>query len=288
MSLGDDGYGPEYGGYADPDEDPGRGRQTRTRLPERTGEPYGPGRRPRGGSRPSRSMVTVLGVVVLLIAAIAFTNRGDAGGSSGGGSGTADSPRTQPTSPTGEKPVTTANGSIPADFPKSEQGAQSAAANYAVALVSADMVKPDRRPDIVRHLFVADRVDELDAKFDRAYAKVRDTLGLDADGNAGDGMTYISRTAPVGTKVTKHTGSTSTVEVWCTGAFGIAGVGSTNPVSTDWFTVTLNLQWSGGDWKVSSFSQKEGPTPVDNDGKASTAEEITKAVEEYGGFTYAR
>ena len=37
-----------------------------------------------------------------------------------------------------------------------------------------------------------------------------------------------------------------------------------------------------------SSSQKDGPTPVNGDNRASTADEIAKAVEEYGGFTYAR
>ncbi|MEU8570177.1 hypothetical protein AB0C51_17820 [Streptomyces pathocidini] len=290
MSLGDDGFGPEYGGYADPDEDPGRGRQTRTRLPERTGEPYGPGRRPRGGSRPSRSMVTVLGVVVLLIAAIAFTNRGDGGGSSGGGSGTADSPRTQPTSPTGEKPVTTANGSIPADFPKSAQGAQSAAANYAVALGGDGMFRTDTRHQIVDTVYAPDaaaaRQDDLDDVYTReSFLK---GIGLSTDGTAPEGMTFVSRANPVGTKLEKLSGSTATVAVWQSVLFGLAGEGSKNPVTEGWYTTTFHLQWVDGDWKVADFKQKDGPTPVGRDQAASSAEDMAGAVKGFGGFTYAR
>ncbi|MET8678430.1 hypothetical protein ABZW18_12815 [Streptomyces sp. NPDC004647] len=279
MSLGDDEYRPDS-------TDDGRsvGRQTRTRLPERTGgDPYGGGRRT---ARPSKSMVTVMGVVVLLVAAIAFANRGG-GDSSGTDSGRDGAAR--PTAPTGEKPVPGSDGGIAKGFPKTGQGAQSAAANYAVALVSADILKPDRRQEIVRQLFVDERVGELEAKLDRAYSEeFLDGLGLDPDGNAAKGMTYVSRTAPVGTRTTESTDTTTTVEVWCTGAFGTAGVSSTNPVANDWFTMTLKLRWSGGDWKVESFSQKEGPAPVNNDRQASDADEIAKAVEEYGGFTYAR
>lgn len=48
--------------------------QTRTRLPEgNSGDVYGGARRP---VRSSRSLITVVGVVVLLVAAIAFANRG--------------------------------------------------------------------------------------------------------------------------------------------------------------------------------------------------------------------
>jgi hypothetical protein len=78
------------------------------------------------------------------------------------------------------------------------------------------------------------------------------------------------------------------VEVWCNGLFGLAGENSTNPVTNGWFTVTMKLTWSGGDWKVLESSQKTGPTPVPGDNPVSGADEISKAVEEFGGFTYAR
>ncbi|MFI1472108.1 hypothetical protein [Streptomyces wuyuanensis] len=270
-----DGFGSGAGG--------GTG-QTRTRLPEGgTGDVYGGARRP---TRNSRSLVTVVGVVVLLIAAIAFANRGD---------GT-DSPRTtdtakgtSPTAATGIRPVAGKHAGIPAGYARDDQGAQSAAANYAVTLVSADILKPDRRRDIVRQLFVSDKVAELEARFDKAYGKeFLDKVGLDENGNAAEGLTYVSRTAPMGTKITQYTDDSASVDVWCTGVFGSAGVGSTNPVTNDWFTMTLKLRWASGDWKVESFSQKEGPAPVNADRTASNADEIAKAVEEYGGFTYAR
>ncbi|MFJ6948016.1 hypothetical protein ACISU4_25780 [Streptomyces wuyuanensis] len=276
MSYDDetDGFGSGTGGTG----------QTRTRLPEGgTGDVYGGARRP---TRNSRSLVTVVGVVVLLIAAIAFANRGD---------GT-DSPRTtdtakgtSPTAATGIRPVAGKHAGIPAGYARDDQGAQSAAANYAVTLVSADILKPDRRRDIVRQLFLSDKVAELEARFDKAYGKeFLDKVGLDEQGNAAEGLTYVSRTAPMGTKITQYTDDSASVDVWCTGVFGSAGIGSTNPVTNDWFTMTLKLRWSSGDWKVESFSQKEGPAPVNADRTASNADEIAKAVEEYGGFTYAR
>ncbi|MCX4796046.1 hypothetical protein OG497_18455 [Streptomyces sp. NBC_01242] len=290
MSLGDENdYGTGSGRTDDGYSTIGGTRQTRTRFPDgEGGDGYTAPRRP---ARNSRSLVTVVGVVVLLIAAIAFANVGGGGGhGNGGGSGSAgNKPDSSSTAATGTKPVTGKNGSIPSGFAHDEQGAQSAAANYAVALVSADILQPTRRAEIVRQVFVPARVDELEAKFDQAYSKnFLDKLGLDENGNAATGMTYVSRTAPVGTKVTDFSDTSTTVEVWCTGVFGTAGVGSTNPVSNDWFTMTLKLQWEGNGWKVDSFSQKEGPAPVNTDRTASNADEIAKAVEEYGGFTYAR
>lgn len=290
MSLSDD-HG--YGGESDSRTGDGfRGSgQTRTRLPGSTDtDIYGGARRPVRSS--SRSLITVVGVVVLLIAAIAFANRGGGGDDApgdAGANGTGKGPAAQPTAPSGVRPVKGNAGGIPTGYAQNEQGAQSAAANYAVALVSADILKPDLRREIVRQLFVTDKVPELQARLDKAYDQAfLNRLGLDANGNAAPDMTYVSRTAPVGTKLTQYSDSSATVEVWCTGVFGTAGVTSTNPVTNDWFTMTLQLRWTDADWKVESFSQKDGPAPVNADRTASSADEIAKAVEQYGGFTYAR
>ncbi|MEU4265712.1 hypothetical protein ACYCCF_16105 [Streptomyces argenteolus] len=289
MSQGDErGYGSDPGGRTeDAYSTLGGTRQTRTRLPGGD-EGDGYGRRP---ARNSRSLIMVVGVVVLLVAAIAFANRGGSGGEAEGPAAGKEPPAAGagPTAATGTKPVQGRNGTIASGFAHDEQGAQSAAANYAVALVSAEILKPVSRGEIVRQIFVAERVSELEAKFNQAYDKeFLDKVGLDANGNAAEGLTYVSRTAPVGTKTAAYSAATATVEVWCTGVFGTAGVSSTNPVSNDWFTMTLKLQWSGNDWKVDSFSQKDGPAPVNTDRTASNADEIAEAVEEYGGFTYAR
>ncbi|WP_327355095.1 hypothetical protein [Streptomyces sp. NBC_01304] len=271
MSFGDDGLPAESGGYG------GTG-QTRTRLPEGEGDVYGGARR---SARPSRSLLTVVSVVVLLIAAIAFANRGGSDDDS-------------PSSDDGTKPgsgSTAASGVEPVKdgFAHDRQGAQSAAANYAVSLVSAEILQSDQRPEIVKRVFVADKVSELEAKFDKAYSTdFLGKIGLDEKGKAASGQTYISRTAPIGTKVKNYSADSATVEVWCTGVFGTAGEGSQNPVTSDWFTMTLKLQWTGKDWQVETFSQKEGPAPVNGDNKVSSADAISKAVEEFGGFTYAR
>lgn len=266
MSPGDE-HEPA-GGY-------GGSGQTRTRLPD---DVYG-GARPRARSS-SRSLVTVVGVVVLLIAAIAFANRG--GDDSSSETGASDKPEVASTAASGTKPVT-------AGFAHDQQGAQSAAANYAVTLVSADILKPTQRAAIVRQVFVTDKQTELSAKFDKAYSKeFLSSIGLDENGNASGGQTYVSRTVPIGTKVANYTDTSATAEVWCTGLYGTAGDASTTPVTSDWFTMTLQLRWADGDWKVDSFSQKDGPAPVPGDNQASSADDMAKAVEEYGGFSYAR
>ncbi|WPP30708.1 hypothetical protein [Streptomyces sp. CL7] len=262
-------------------DDTGR---TRTRLPEAGGDPYGGARR--NGRSSSRSLVTVVGVVVLLIAAIAFANRG--GGDSGAEEG-ADSPKAAATAPTGEKPVPADASGIPAGFTHDRQGAESAAANYAVALGSAEMFNKARRDAILQSIIVPARVADFEARLDNAYTpEFNENVGLNGDGTTPEGLTFVSRTTPIGTKVNESSSDTATVEVWCSGLLGLAGESSTNPVTNSWFTITMQLSWTDDDWKIVTHSQKDGPTPVPGDERASSADEMAKAVQEYGGFTYAR
>ncbi|MFE6767310.1 hypothetical protein [Streptomyces sp. NPDC057689] len=288
MSLGDeDGYGSDAGRTSDAYSTIGGTRQTRTRLPDGpAGDAYGP-RRP---VRNSRSLITFVGVVVLLLGAIAFANMGGDDGSGGkSGSGTNDKTGAAPTAATGTKPVTGKTGTIPSGFAHDQQGAESAASNYAVALGSVEMFKKDSRHTIVDSVYTAAAAEKLRGPQDSAYSPdFLDKLGLDADGNAPQGSIFVSRTVPVGTKVESFDGDTAKVSVWYMGLIGMSGAGSTDPVRTSWKTWTVELTWVNNDWKAVNDSQKDGPAPVPGDVAASSSDEISKAVEEYGGFTYAR
>ncbi|RST17253.1 hypothetical protein E2C00_11500 [Streptomyces sp. WAC05374] len=281
MSLGDEHDGASAGG--------GGTGQTRTRLPDSgTGDVYGVYGGARRPARNSRSLITVVGVVVLLIAAIAFANRsGDGDGSSSDAPAGRDA--AAPTAATGVKPVAGKNGTIPSGYAHDEQGAQSAAANYAVALGSDGMFNTERRHQIVQSIADASTRDKLQSGFDADYSEAFLTqIGLKADGSAPAGSTFVNRTLPAGTKVKNYAADTADVDVWCTGLFGLTGETSTKPVTSGWFTVTLKLKWNGSDWKVLETSQKTGPTPVTGDNPVSGSDEIAGAVNEYGGFTYAR
>ncbi|MBT2386223.1 hypothetical protein [Streptomyces sp. ISL-11] len=292
MSLGDDGYGNgRDSGRAGGDHGDDR-HLTRTRLPEGEGDPYGPSRRGgRGGrtGRPSRNLMTVVGVVVLLIAAIAFANRGGGDSASDDSDKDAGKVSARPTAPSGTKPVAGKTGGIASGFAHTEQGAQSAAANYAVALGGDGMFRAETRHGIVDAIHTPEAAPVLQKELDKAYAgSLFQNLGLNPDGSAPKGQTFVSRTMPIGSKATSYNDSEATVEVWCAGLVGLAGQGSTKPVSQTWFTLTQKLHWVNGDWKIASSEQKQGPAPVAGDVRASGADEITNAVNGYGGFTYAR
>ncbi|MFF6985559.1 hypothetical protein [Streptomyces sp. NPDC010273] len=262
--------------------------QTRTRLPQSGTDIYGGARR--GGRSSSRSLVTVVGVVVLLIAAIAFANRGDGTSSSNDSTTSSGSkPDASSTTASGTKPVQTKIGGIPSGFARTQQGAQSAAANYSVSLGSTGMFQKDIRHSLVNSLYTSSAAAKLTGPMDQAYsADFLGKLGLDANGNAPTGSTFVSRVIPVGTTVQQYSDNDAKVAVWYVGLIGMSGQASTDPVTTSWKTWTFDLQWSDGDWKIVTDSQKDGPAPVPGDDTAATSDEISKAIDEYGGFTYAR
>lgn len=284
MSIGDDG------GYGD-----GRGSgtgQTRTRLPDGETDPYAAPRRARAGLS-SRNLITVVGVVVLLLAAIAFANRGGSGNSetdTGSTGSSQDQAAAQPTAPTGTKPVGGKTGGIPSGFPQTEQGAQSAAANYAVALGSDGMYNAARRQEIVQAVYAPSVAAARAGELDKTYANpaLLKQFGLKPDGTAPQGMTFVARANPVGTKTEGFKGDTAKVSVWYSALFGLAGANSQKPVTESWYTTTYDLQWANGNWKVVDFTQKNGPAPIGRDQAVASADDMTKAVQGYGGFTYAR
>ncbi|MEU7556244.1 hypothetical protein AB0B01_28620 [Streptomyces sp. NPDC044571] len=273
----DDQYGGSYG-------DIGGTGQTRTRLPDAPTDPYGA---PRRTPRASRGLVTVVGVVVLLVAAIAFANQGQDSPPATPSAG--NPPAATSTAPTGTRPVDAKNGGVPQGFAHDEQGAQSAASNYAVALGSDGMFNPARRHALVDAVADESTRTKLQAGFDADYsAALLTQIGLTKDGLAPQGSTFVNRTVPAGAKVKNFSADTATVDVWCIGLFGLTGEKSTRPVTNSWFTLTVTLKWNGSDWKVVETAQTQGPTPVTGDNPVSTSDEIGRAATEFGGFTYAR
>ncbi|WP_327068292.1 hypothetical protein [Kitasatospora sp. NBC_01302] len=266
-----------------PDDQP----HTRTRLP--VGEqssPYPTRRQP----RPLRALLTVLLVVALLVVALVIANHDKPASSADGQHGPAPlPPATAATAPSGTQPVGTTSNGIGTGYPDTDQGAQSAAANYAVALGGADMFRPDGRRTVLAAIADPAVADALRARLDQAITPaVLSGYGLDAQGQAPKGLTFVSRAVPIGTRTDGYTADSTKALVWCAGLGGLAGTSSTKPVSASWYTLTLTLHWTGGDWKLTDYTRQDGPAPVPADQQAASADEITGAVQQFGGFRYAR
>jgi len=267
--------------------------QTVIRLPK---DPYdGEFKAPRG--RRGRGVLALAGVVVVVAAVIAINSSKhndtatSQGASTGVGGGVPPATATVGTSaPAGASPAFPSQSGandIQTGYPDTQNGAVAAAANFVAAYGSEAMMTAVTRHQIVQS--IADPVIEpdLEKQLDQAFTLAAQGFGLDKNGNAPTGQTFVSRAVPFGTSVTKYAATKATVAVWINMIAGTAGQGSTHPVSETWSTVTLNLSWVNGDWKWSSFTQTDGPTPVPAGQQVSSSGDLQNAVKQFARLRYA-
>jgi hypothetical protein len=267
---------------------------TRTRYPAGDAPPDAA-----SGRRPLRTLALVLAAVVALLVVVAVVNRtsgsstpsgaaaGSGGASGNGGSGSGSGANASATAPTGTNPVTTSQDGIATGFPDTSEGAQSAAVNYSVALGSSEMYATDSRHAILQTIIAPSAVNQLQNTTDTQYAQLDKTLGM-TDGVPPAGFTFVSRPLPAGTKTDSFAPGSATVEVWSDQLGGLAGTGSTQPVTEYWYTLTMHLQWINGDWKIASYTSVDGPAPIGASQQVSSANAMANAVNQFGGFRYAR
>jgi len=62
---------------------------------------------------------------------------------------------------------------------------------------------------------------------------------------------------------------------------------SSHPITESWYTETIRLHWTGGDWKWVSFTQADGPVPIPGTQQVSSPGDIGKADKDFGGLRYA-
>jgi hypothetical protein len=271
---------------------------TRVKLPP---DPYSAdrARRPRG-----RGVLIFIAALLAVLGVIAVVNRGGrdtpAPAASAGSTTTTTTGAAAVGAQTGSAPAATsipfADGLpqsdaqlIPTGYPDTLSGAESAASNYVVAYNSAQMLQP-----AVRHTFVADTADPAiiaarQVDLDNIFGTTAHNLGLTAAGLAPAGSTLVEQAAPLGVHVVTHDpkAATATVAVWVVTVGGLAGSQSTAPVTSAWYTVTVTLHYTHGDWKWQSFSQTDGPTPISGQQTPSTNQQWQTA-NGFGGLRYAR
>jgi hypothetical protein len=172
-------------------------------------------------------------------------------------------------------------------YQDTQAGAEAAAANYIAGLGSEVILHPDSRHKLIQT--IADPAIEanLQKTLDNAFAQTVQGYGLDSKGNPPAGQTLVYRAVPIGVSVqTPYANDKAVVSVWTDSIDGVAGTGSTNPVSNAWSTFTVTLTWANGDWRLNSFTQTDGPTPVSTQ-TASSSEDLQKAAKQFARLRYA-
>ena len=278
----------------------GRGRpaaRTKVKLPP---DPYGD-QTPR---RPVRGRaLIILGSLALLFAAVAVIDHRPQPSAPTSPAANADSSTTAPaaslvtpgaTAGAGVPATTSADAltdntadGIPVGYPDSAVGAKAAAANYVTACWSAPMVTAAARNSLVNAIADPAIAQQLQSQLNTLFTELQTTYGLSATGAAPAGQAFVERTVPVGVSLQSLKSKAATVSVWVVTMSGMTGTGATQPVTEGWSTVTVNLTWTHGDWKWSSFSEADGPTPLGSQQSTSSPQAVQSALGQFGGLPYA-
>ncbi len=225
-----------------------------------------------------KTLVLILTGVVLLVGVLAVANRNRP-------AATTQTALAPP--PSGQAPPERTVAGISVGHPRTEVGAESAAANYAVAYGSAAMFQSETRRAVIDAIVDPAVRPTLAPQLDEAFAVAATRLGLQPNGTPPRGLRFVCRTFPLGTRVVNYQKSEATVEVWTTGVIGLAGLESPTPVTESWQTVTITLRWADNNWKLTKTSQRDGPTPILANQPPSSGDIIADAVTTFGELRYA-
>ncbi|MFD0630638.1 hypothetical protein ACFQ9X_02215 [Catenulispora yoronensis] len=184
-------------------------------------------------------------------------------------------------------PTASAVNGLSVGYQDTKDGAESAATNYIAAYVSEPMVHADQRHAMIHTIADPAIETHLQSQLDTAFAAAARGYGLDANGNPPSGQTLVYRGVPAGVEVLSYTKDKAVVSVWTCTIDGIAGQGSTFPVSATWSTLTVTLTWVNNDWRWNDFAQADGPTPVGGTQQASSSADLQKAVKQFARLKYA-
>ncbi|ELP69956.1 hypothetical protein PV735_46845 [Streptomyces turgidiscabies] len=199
---------------------------------------------PPARSRRHRGLIAGVGVVVSLVAVIALANRGWTGSE--------------------ETPGAAANPLAP-EVPHSRKGAEYAAAQMATAIGSEGMYNTQRRHALLQAIVDPDQRDELQRAYDTNYTTdLNAKIGLDTEGKAPAGATFVSRMMPAGTAVVAYGHTEASVDVWCRSLFSLTGknVATERPAKSTWSTVSVTLRWTDNGWRMSEGAvDNKGPEP---------------------------
>lgn len=154
-----------------------------------------------------------------------------------------------------------APGGVPVGWPRSEVGARDAAVTVVGAAQVAESISAVATPEAAPGLI------------EEATARVR--LVRDATAAATGQVWWVVR--PLAVRVVSYTEERATVAVWAVTVLSAAGVAV--PQSS-WATVTAELVWLDGGWRVDGLARRNGPTPVlDASDEPWAAETLASALD---------
>lgn len=136
-------------------------------------------------------------------------------------------------------------------FSHDEGGAVAAAVSYAAAPQVWLYLSDDQVADTAGAVTAERARDELVPRL------VEDARLLRTEVTRAEGTVWFV-VSPLATKVESYTVSRAVVRVWLVRVLSADGVAVPQ---SGWQTVTLDLDWERGDWRIAGVAESEGPTP---------------------------
>lgn len=162
---------------------------------------------------------------------------------------------------------------MPAGFPRTSDGAVSAAAAFVCTGQAILDMDPLSAEDAIRQMAATGTADQQVAE---TLAKLRTARGALA---AGTGAT-VYRQAAVAWHVESFDSDRARIAIWSVGVLARDGVA---PPQAGWATSTFDLVWERNDWKIEREVIVPGPAPIlDNSSAPATADQLISTLQ---GFT---
>ncbi|MHB8510235.1 MAG: hypothetical protein ACYDGR_16590 [Candidatus Dormibacteria bacterium] len=189
-------------------------------------------------------------------------------------------PQTRAVTVPGSGASRTENG-VPVGYPQSESGAVAAATNYTQFLNGPLLLAPDKYRAAVGTVAAPEAKDKLIQDAERSLAAEQNNLQLVT--NAARGIPVSIAAYPLAYHVNNYSSSVVEVALW---VVSVVGENGQLAPSQAWDTITVDLEWTNGDWKETSAGSTPGPVPVLGQAPVQT-KDLPAQLKDFRVFSYA-
>ena len=215
-----------------------------------------------------------IAVVAILLAVVAFLI----------GRATAPITKATPQTQTVTVPATgasrTENG-VPVGYQQSKAGATAAATNYIQFIGGPMILEPEKARAALGTLAAPESKQKLLTEFESNLASIQNSTQLVA--NAARGTKVSVGSYPLAYHVNNYSSTVAEVSIWSVSVVAVDG--QLTPTQA-WATLAIDLEWTDGDWKVTSDGTTSGPVPVSVAAPVQT-KQLPPQLRDYQLFSYA-
>jgi hypothetical protein len=170
---------------------------------------------------------------------------------------------------------------VPVGYQRSQQGAIAAATNYTRFLGGPLILQPENARSAMTTLAAPESKDKLLKELEGNLAGIQN--GSQIITNAARGVKVAVASYPLAYHVNNYSSTVAEVSIWSMAVLGEDG--QLAPTQA-WDTITVDLEWTNGDWKVTSDGTIPGPAPALTQAGPQT-KQLPTQLKDYQTYSYA-